>query len=92
MRTITILAAALALGAAATHPASAHEQQAVIDGQRVQPTPDMIRKLKREHATENERKTDRRNAGPHTQSHPRVNREKGRSGVEKDEGLPKQDR
>ncbi|MGE5517132.1 MAG: hypothetical protein ACM31D_15105 [Bacteroidota bacterium] len=89
MKAMTTLAAALALTIAA-HSAPAHEQQAVVDGRRVQPTPDTIRKLKREHTSENEQKAGRRETGKPTPSQARPDREKGRNGVGRDEGFPKQ--
>jgi hypothetical protein len=90
MKAKTILAA-LALSLATAGSAPAHEQQAVVGGQRVQPTPDMIQKLKRDHAAENQRKAGTRNTGKPAPSPAQPDKEKGRNGVEKNEGLPKQD-
>lgn len=90
MKIITLCAASLALSVTIICSASAHEQRAVVDGKRVQPTPEMIQKLKREHPAENKRKAYRPDAESSPPSHAQPDRKKGNSGVGKDEGLQKQ--
>lgn len=76
---VTLLVAAL------PSPADAHEQQSVVDGRRVQPTPEMIRKLQGEHARERNPAT-----APPPSTHAKPKKEKGRNGEKKDEGLAQQ--
>ncbi len=92
MRLVRALTAAMAIVLPVPF-VEAHEQQAVVEGQRVQPTPKMIEELKKEHAKEQQARSLRhreteRTRPPQSPGGIKKDKEKDREG--QDEGITRE--